>query len=139
MGFIGTSNIILNHDVNISDKCLMSYSTKISDIKNYKENYDIEIIKPTIMVCEHLKDKIGYCINIPLLWVIDNNELKTFYQPLNIYRFNSFSGLIKHLSDNRRKVFLNKIVKDLFSWKSYIIEIDNTPKIRESKLKEIRI
>lgn len=139
MGFVGSSNIILNHDVNINTRYVMSYSAKISDIKNYREDNGIEIINPTIMVCDHLKDKIGYCMPSPLLWVIDNNELKSFYQPLNTYRFNSFDDLIKHLSDNRRKVFLSKIVKDAFSWKSYIIEIDNIPNIRESKLKEIGI
>lgn len=137
MGFIGTSNILLNYDVNINNKSVMSYDVKINDIKSYREGNDIEIINPTIMVCNHFKDEIGYCIPSPLLWVIDNNEIKPFYQPLNLHRFNSYDELVSYLGDKRRKIYLSKIIKDMFCWKAYIIEIDNTPNIREEKLKEI--
>lgn len=139
MGFVGTSNIILNYDVNINEKSIMSFDAKINDIKSYREDDGIEIINPTIMICNHFKNKIGYCLPSPLLWVLDNMELKPFYQPLNCHRFNTYNELVNYLGDRRRKIYLSKIVKDMFCWKAYIIEIDNTPNIREEKLKEIGI
>lgn len=139
MGFIGTSNILLNYDVSISEKSVMSFDIKIKDIKSYKEGDDVEIVNPTIMICNHFKDKIGYCMPSPRLWVLDNMELKSFYQPLNCHRFNTYNELVDYLGDRRRKIYLSKIVKDMFCWKAYIIEIDNTPNIREEKLKEIGI
>lgn len=139
MGFMGTSNIILNYDVNVNGKSVMSFDVKINDIKSYREVDGVEIINPTIMICNHFKDKIGYCVPSPLLWVLDNMELKHFYQPLNCHRFNSYDELVSYLGDKRRKIYLSKIVKDMFFWKAYIIEIDNTPNIREEKLKEIGI
>lgn len=136
MGFVGTSNIILNYDVNINEKSIMSFDAKINDIKSYREDDGIEIINPTIMICNHFKNKIGYCLPSPLLWVLDNMELKPFYQPLNCHRFNTYNELVNYLGDRRRKIYYLKIWNNIFGGKQYTIKKTNTRIIREEKQKK---
>jgi hypothetical protein len=56
MGFVGTHNIILHDDVIINSK--MTYLEKIKDMSSYKESPGVEIIKPSIEVCNKFKNRI---------------------------------------------------------------------------------
>lgn len=137
MGFIGTTTL-LNCDVSINHRCQMSWKQKIDDISSYLENPDFEVINPTRKVCEHFKDKIGYCLPSPTFYVIDNGRLEVFNQPLNCLNFHNYDDLIKYLSDERKRIYVSKITLNFGRiHKAFIYEIDDLLNIRNSKLEEI--
>jgi hypothetical protein len=137
MGFIGTTTL-LNCDVSINHRCQMSWKQKIDDISSYLENPDFEVINPTRKVCEHFKDKIGYCLPSSTFYVIDNGRLEVFNQPLNCLNFHNYDDLIKYLSDERKRIYVSKITLNFGRiYKAFIYEIDDLLNIRNSKLEEI--
>ena len=139
MGFIGPTTL-LNYDVSINPRNQMSWKQKIADISSYREDVDgFEVRNPTKKVCEHFKDKIGYCLPSSTFCVIDNGRLEIFNQPLNCLEFYSYDDLIKYLSDEKKKIYLSKITTLNFGriYKAFIYEIDDLPNIRDNKLEEI--
>jgi hypothetical protein len=139
MGFIGPTTL-LNHDVSINPRNQMSWKQKIAAISSYREDVDgFEVINPTKKVCEHFKDKLGYCLLSSTFCVIDNGRLEIFNQPLNCLEFYSYDDLIKYLSDEKKKIYVSKITTLNFGriYKAFIYEIDDLPNIRDNKLEEI--
>ena len=137
MGFIGPTTL-LNHDVSIDPRSKVTWSQKIDDISSYLESPDFEVINPTRKVCEHFKDKIGYCLPSSNFFVIDNGRLEVFNQPLNRLDFYSYNDLIEYLGDERKNIYVSKITLNFGRiYKAYIYEIDNLPNIRNQKLEEI--
>lgn len=138
MGFIGTTTL-LNHDVSIDSSSKMTWSQKINDmVSSYLEQDGFEVINPTKKVCEHFKDRLGYCMPSSKFCVIDNGRLEVFNQPLNCLEFYKYDDLIEYLSDERKKIYVSKITLNFGRiYKAYIYEIDNLPNIRNQKLEEI--
>jgi hypothetical protein len=137
MGFIGPTTL-LNYDVSIDKRSQMTWSQKIDDISSYSERDGFEVINPTRKVCEHFKDKIGYCLPSSKFWVIDNGRLEVFNQPLNCLEFYNYNDLIKYLGDERKKIYVSKITLNFGRiYKAFIYEIDDLPNIRNIKLSKI--
>lgn len=114
------------------------WSQKIDDISSYLEIPDFEVINPRRKVCEHFKDKIGYCLPSSNFFVIDNGRLEVFNQPLNCLDFYRYNDLIEYLGDERKNIYVSKITLNFGRiYKAYIYEIDNLPNIRNQKLEEI--
>ena len=134
MGFIGTTTL-LNYDVSINNSSQMTWSKKIDDISSYLESDGFEGINPTKKVCEHFKDKIGYCLPSSQFFVIDNGRLEIFNQPLNCLEFYNYDDLIEYLGDERKRIYVSKITLNSGRiYKAFIYEIDNLPNIRDNKL-----
>ena len=137
MGFIGPTTL-LKHDVSIDPRSKVTWSQKIDDISSYLESPDFEVINPTRKVCEHFKDKIGYCLPSSNFFVIDNSRLEVFNQPLNRLDFYSYNDLIEYLGDEKKNIYVSKITLNFGRiYKAYIYEIDNLPNIRNEKLEEV--
>lgn len=138
MGFIGTHNIILNSDMKIDESSTMSYKNKIIDISTYKESENIEIIRPTIMICEYFKEKIEYIIASPRAYTIRSGRLYVYALFTNLYEFTSEDDMIKHLSDDNKDFYLSKVIKYNYVhntiWKLYVAEIDNKSSVRNKKI-----
>ena len=139
MGFIGPTTL-LNHDVSIDVRSTMTWQEKLIDISYYSENDEFEVFNPTKKVCEHFKDRLGYCMPSSKFWVIDNGRLEVFNQSLNSLEFYKYDDLIEYLSDERKKIYVSKITLDFGRiYKAFIYEIDNLPNIRNQKLEKIGI
>jgi hypothetical protein len=138
MGFIGDT-IILDFDVSMDKSCTMTYDQKITDISVYLEHDGFEVIGPTTDICEHFKDRIGYCVPAPLLWVIRDNKLDSFRQNLNKRSFSSYDEVVGFLSDKTKRFYLSKVTTFKSIWYVYVIEIDNLPVLRDQKLEDLGI
>ncbi len=138
MGFIGDT-IILDFDVSMDKSCTMTYDRKITDISVYLEHDGFEVIGPTTDICEHFKDRIGYCVPAPLLWVIRDNKLDSFRQNLNKRSFSSYDEVVGFLSDKTKRFYLSKVTTFKSIWHVYLIEIDNLPVLRDQKLEDLGI
>jgi hypothetical protein len=138
MGFIGDT-IILDFDVSMDKSCTMTYDQKITDISDYLEHDGFEVIGPTTDICEHFKDRIGYCVPAPLLWVIRDNKLDSFRQNLNKRSFSSYDEVVGFLSDKTKRFYLSKVTTFKSIWYVYVIEIDNLPVLRDQKLEDLGI
>jgi len=138
MGFIGDT-IILDFDVSMDKSCTMTYDQKITDINVYLEHDGFEVIGPTTDICEHFKDRIGYCVPAPLLWVIRDNKLDSFRQNLNKRSFSSYDEVVGFLSDKTKRFYLSKVTTFKSIWYVYVIEIDNLPVLRNKKLEDLGI
>lgn len=141
MGFVGTHNIILDDDVIIDDRKLMTYQQKIEDISSYKESPLVEIKKPTIEVCNLFKDNIFYAFSTLTGFKILNGRLEAVNFLTNKYDFSSFESLVEHLSDKSKVYYLSKIVKIINPnsniWSMYLFEKNNISNIREEKINSI--
>jgi hypothetical protein len=138
MGFIGDT-IILDFDVSLDKSCIMTYVQKKYDILGYLEHDQYEVIGPTTEICEHFKDRIGYCVPAPLLWVIRDNKLDSFRQNLNKRSFSSYDEVVGFLSDKTKRFYLSKVTTFKSIWYVYVIEIDNLPVLRDQKLEDLGI
>jgi hypothetical protein len=138
MGFIGDT-IILDFDVSMDKSCTMTYDQKITDKSDYLEHDGFEVIGPTTDICEHFKDRIGYCVPAPLLWVIRDNKLDSFRQNLNKRSFSSYDEVVGFLSDKTKRFYLSKVTTFKSIWYVYVIEIDNLPVLRDQKLEDLGI
>ena len=138
MGFIGDT-IILDFDVSMAKSYTMTYDQKITDISVYLEHDGFEVIGPTTDICEHFKDRIGYCVPAPILWVIRDNKLDSFHQNLNKRSFSSYDEVVGFLSDKTKRFYLSKVTTFKSIWYVYVIEIDNLPVLRDQKLEDLGI
>lgn len=138
MGFIGDT-IILDFDVSMDKSCTMTYDQKITDISVYLEHDGFEVIGPTTDICEHFKDRIGYCVPAPIMWVIRDNKLDSFRQNLNKRSFSSYDEVVGFLSDKTKRFYLSKVTTFKSIWHVYVIEIDNLPVLRDQKLEDLGI
>jgi hypothetical protein len=138
MGFIG-DKIILDFDVSMAKSYTMTYDQKITDISVYLEHDGFEVIGPTTDICEHFKDRIGYCVPAPILWVIRDNKLDSFRQNLNKRSFSSYDEVVGFLSDKTKRFYLSKVTTFKSIWYVYVIEIDNLPVLRDQKLEDLGI
>jgi hypothetical protein len=138
MGFIGDT-IILDFDVSLDKSCIMTYVQKKYDILGYLEHDQYEVIGPTTEICEHFKDRIGYCVPAPILWVIRDNKLDSFRQNLNKRSFSSYDEVVGFLSDKTKRFYLSKVTTFKSIWYVYVIEIDNLPVLRDQKLEDLGI
>ena len=138
MGFIGDT-IILDFDVSMDKSCIMTYVQKKYDILGYLEHDQYEVIGPTTEICEHFKDRIGYCVPAPILWVIRDNKLDSFRQNLNKRSFSSYDEVVGFLSDKTKRFYLSKVTTFKSIWYVYVIEIDNLPVLRNQKLEDLGI
>jgi hypothetical protein len=138
MGFIGDT-IILDFDVSMDKSSMMTYVQKKYDILGYLEHDQFEVIGPTTDICEHFKDRIGYCVPAPILWVIRDNKLDSFRQNLNKRSFSSYGEVVGFLSDKTKRFYLSKVTTFKSIWYVYVIEIDNLPVLRDQKLEDLGI
>jgi hypothetical protein len=138
MGFIGDT-IILDFDVSMDKSCIMTYVQKKYDILGYLEHDQYEFIGPTTEICEHFKDRIGYCVPAPILWVIRDNKLDSFHQNLNKRSFSSYDEVVGFLSDKTKRFYLSNVTTFKSIWYVYVIEIDNLPVLRDQKLEDLGI
>jgi hypothetical protein len=138
MGFIGDT-IILDFDVSMDKSSMMTYVQKKYDILGYLEHDQYEVIGPTTEICEHFKDRIGYCVPAPILWVIRDNKLDSFRQNLNKRSFSSYDEVVGFLSDKTKRFYLSKVTTFKSIWHVYLIEIDNLPVLRDQKLEDLGI
>lgn len=141
MGFVGKHNIILDDDVIIDDRKLMTYQQKIEDISSYKESPLVEIKKPTIEVCNLFKNNIFYSLASVTGYKIINSRLEVVNLLTNKYDFKTFESLINHLSDKSKIYYLSKIVKVKYPnsniWSMYLFEKSNISNIRDEKINSI--
>lgn len=141
MGFVGTHNIILDDDVIIDIRKLMTYQQKIEDVSTYIEPPDIEVKKPTIEVCNLFKDNIFYSFSSVSAYKIISNRLECINLLTNKYDFTSFESLVDHLSDKSKIYYLSKIVKVKYPnsniWSMYLFEKSNISNIRDEKINSI--
>jgi hypothetical protein len=138
MGFIGDT-IILDFDVSMDKSSMMTYVQKKYDILGYLEHDQYEVIGPTTEICEHFKDRIGYCVPAPIMWVIRDNKLDSFRQNLNKRSFSSYDEVVGFLSDKTKRFYLSKVTTFKSIWHVYLIEIDNLPVLRDQKLEDLGI
>lgn len=140
MGFIGPKTI-LNHDINICRDSEMSWSQKIDDISSYLEGPGLEISEPTRMVCDHFKDRIGYCMPSSNFWIIDSGVLEIFVHTLNKITFSSYGEMIDYLGDVNKKIYLSKVLfysnRSFGMYDVFCYEIDNLPNVRNQKIESI--
>jgi hypothetical protein len=138
MGFVGTHNIILDEDVMFDRKDIMTYQQKIEDISSYKESPLVEIIKPTIEICNLFKDNISYSLASVSGYKIINSRLEVVKLLTNKYDFKTFESLIDHLSDRSKTFYLSKIVKIKYPnsnvWSMFLFEKSNISNMREEKI-----
>ena len=138
MGFVGTHNIILDEDVMFDRKNIMTYQQKIEDISSYKESPLVEIIKPTIEICNLFKDNISYSLAIVSGYKIINSRLEVVKLLTNKYDFKTFESLVDHLSDRSKTFYLSKIVKIKYPnsnvWSMFLFEKSNISNMREEKI-----
>lgn len=141
MGFVGTHNIILDDDFIIDSKKLMTYQQKNEDISSYKESPFIEIIKPTIEICNLFKDNIFYSLASVRGYKIINSRLEVVNLLTNKYDFKTFESLVEHLSDKSKIYYLSKIVKIKYPnsnvWSMFLFEKSNISNVREEKINSI--
>jgi len=60
----------------------------------------------------------------------------------NLYKYNSYDDVIKHLSDKSKKYYVTKVTMfsnlgKQFTWSLYVFEKSNISNIREEKLNKI--
>ena len=138
MGFVGTHNIILDDDFIIDSKKLMTYQQKIEDISSYIESPGVEIIKPTIEVCNKYKDRIFYGLPVINIYRIEKSRLEQYSTMPNKYNYTSIDDVFKHLDDSSKIYFFTKIVSydylksKIFSL--YVYEKSNISNVREEKI-----
>lgn len=141
MGFVGTHNIILDDDVILDEKSIMTYQQKNEDISSYKESPFIEIIKPTIEICNLFKDNIFYSLASVRGYKIINSRLEVVNLLTNKYDFKTFESLVEHLSDKSKIYYLSKIVKIKYPnsnvWSMFLFEKSNISNVREEKINSI--
>ena len=139
MGFYGQATI-LNHDVSIVDRCIVSWKEKIKDASEYSS----EVYKPTKMICDFFKDKIKYSIPVADFWVIDNSSVS---MKLEVFRYfpnkvilNGYESVLEYLSDENKIIYLCKVDNYIGSiFNLYCYEIDNLPNLRNKKIENILI
>jgi hypothetical protein len=138
MGFVGTHNIILDEDVMFDKKGIMTYQQKIEDISSYKEAPLVEVIKPTIEICNLFKDNISYSLASIRGYKIINSRLEVVNLLTNKYDFKTFESLVDHLSDRSKTFYLSKIVKIKYPnsnvWSMFLFEKSNISNMREEKI-----
>lgn len=138
MGFVGTHNIILDDDFIIDSKKLMTYQQKIEDISSYIESPGVEIIKPTIEVCNKYKDRIFYTPPAINIFKIEKSRLEQYSTLPNKYNYTSIDDVFKHLDDSSKIYLLVKIVSyDYLKSKIFslwVYEKSNISNLREEKL-----
>lgn len=138
MGFTGDT-IVLDFDISLDKASAMTYDQKITDMLGYLEHDGFEVIGPTTDVCQHFKDRIGYCVPAPLAWTLRDNKLHTFRQNLNKRSFPSYDEVVRFLSDETKRFYLSKVTTFRSMWHVYVIEIDNLPVLRNQKLEDLGI
>jgi hypothetical protein len=141
MGFVGTHNIILDDDVILDEKSIMTYQQKIEDISSYKESPLVEIIKPTIEICNLFKDNIFYSLASVRGYKIINSRLEVVNLLTNKYDIKTFESLVDHFSDKSKIYYLSKIVKIKYPnsnvWSMFLFEKSNISNVREEKINSI--
>ena len=136
MGF--TNNCIFIIDENVEIRGEMSYYEKLEHIDEYEEEIGFSVIEPTKSVINHFYDKISYALPSITCWVVENDRLlNSWIQMPNLYKYNSYDDVIKHLSDKSKKFYLSKITKTDIVWNLYVFEKSNISNIREDKLNKI--
>ena len=136
MGFVGTHNIILHDDVIINSK--MTYLEKIKDMSSYKESPGVEIIKPSIEVCNKFKNRIFQARPAINIYRVENSRLEEYSSLPNKYNYSSIDDVFKHLEDNSKIYFFAKLVSydygksKIFSL--YVYEKSNISNMREEKI-----
>lgn len=129
MSFCNAQNIILNHDVEFKNIKFDQFLSNIS-------NYSLEVSKPTIDITYLLRGKINYIMPISIGCVIRNNRLETFNVLPNLYRYQSFDEVIKHLSDDSKDYFLVKVERTQF-YNLYVVERSRLAQHRDEKIDQI--
>ncbi len=139
MGFTNNGLFIINENVDIRGE--MSYYQKLEHISEYKEEIGFSVIETTKSVIKHFYDEISYTLPTITCWVVENNRLESWNQMPNLYKYNSYDDVIKHLSDKSKKYYLSKVTKvDIGRcsiWSLYVFEKSNISNIREDKLNKI--
>ena len=139
MGFVNSGSFIINDNVEIRGE--MSYYEKLEHISEYKEEIGFSVITPTNAVMKHFYDKISYALPTITCWVVENNRLESWQQMPNLYEYNSYDDIIRHLSDKNNEYYLVKVTKvdtgRCYIWSLYVFEKSNISNIREEKLNKI--
>jgi hypothetical protein len=140
MGFTNNGLFIINENVDIRGE--MSYYEKLEHISDYEENDIFSVIEPTIAVMKHFYDEISYALPTITCWGVEDNRLVSWHQMPNLYKYNSYDDVIKHLSDKSKKYYVTKVTMfsnlgKQFTWSLYVFEKSNISNIREEKLNKI--
>jgi hypothetical protein len=139
MGFVNSGSFIINDNVEIRGE--MSYYKKLEDISTYLESNNFSVIESTKSIIKYFNDKISYALPSITCWVVENNRLESWQQMPNVYEYNSYDDIIRHLSDKSKKYYLSKVTKvDIGRcsiWSLYVFEKSNISNIREEKLNKI--
>lgn len=129
MSFCNAENIIWDHDVEFKNLKVDHFLTNLS-------SYSLKVSKPTADISYLLRGKINYIMPASIGCVIRNNRLETFNVLPNLYRYQSFDEVIKHLSDDSKDYFLVKVERGQF-YNLYVVERIRLAKQRDEKIDKI--
>lgn len=128
-------NIILNDDVEI--RGLMSHSDKYDDINSYNESEYYKVIEPTKSIITQFKDSIFYALPAVTCYCLNNMRLEHWQLTPNLYKFNNYDSVVKHLTDESKVYFLVKLAEVSGIWNLYIYEKSNISNIRNKKIDDL--